>query len=160
MSMMNPSAFTMEYDKSSKTLKTVCGVCKAFNPDELPSGSMHPPITKFDALWDTGATGSVISRNVVQKLGLESTGKGKVYHANGMAIVDTYSVNILLPNNIIFSVLKVTEGILNGIDVLIGMDIILKGDFAVTTSQGKNKFTFQIPSTHDTDYVRENFPMR
>jgi len=73
-----------------------------------------------------------------------------------VSIVNTYSVNILLPNDITFSALKVTEAVLSGVDVLIGMDIILKGDLAVTTSQGKTKFTFQIPSTHDTDYAKEN----
>jgi len=144
--MANPRSFTLVYEKSSKTLETSCGVCKAFNSD----------FKTFFALWDTGATGSVISKNVVEELELKSTGKEKVYHANGVSIVDTYSVNILLPNDITFSALKVTEGVLSGVDVLIGMDIILKGDLAVTKSQGKTKFTFQIPSTHDTDYAREN----
>jgi preprotein translocase subunit SecA len=51
--------------------------------------------------------------------------------------------------------LYVTEGILSGTDVLIGMDIISKGDFSITASQQKTKFSFQIPSTHDTDYVKE-----
>jgi uncharacterized protein YecA (UPF0149 family) len=44
---------------------------------------------------------------------------------------------------------------LTGTDVLIGMDIISMGDFTVTASKRKTKFSFQIPSTHDTDYVKE-----
>lgn len=44
---------------------------------------------------------------------------------------------------------------LNGSDVLIGMDIIARGDFAMSNSNGKTKFTFQIPATHEHDYVKE-----
>ena len=136
------------------SLETSCWVCAAFDPAVLQTGIDYPPFTEFNALWDTGATGTVISEKVVQALGLKSTGKEIVYHANGRSKVDTYSINILLPNNVDFRALKVTEGVLNNIDVLIGMDIISKGDFAVTTSQGKTKFSFQIPSTHKIDFAK------
>ena len=56
------------------------------------------------------------------------------------------------------SFLQVTEGDITGTDVLIGMDIISQGDFAITASQGETKFTFQIPSTHDIDFVKERSP--
>jgi hypothetical protein len=88
----------------------------------------------------------------VSTLNLKPTGKARVFHANGESIVNTYSVNVLLPNNLGFSSLPVTEGVLT--DVLIGMDIISKGDFSVTASQGKTKFSFQLPSTHDTDLCK------
>ena len=48
----------------------------------------------------------------------------------------------------------VTEMLID-VDVLIGMDIISKGDFSITASQGKTKFSFQIPSTHDIDYDKK-----
>jgi predicted aspartyl protease len=114
-----------------------------------------PPIMQFNALWDTGAEGSVISERVAKALGLEPTGLARVYHANGESMVNTYSVNIFLPNNTAFYVPMVTESILTGTDVLIGMDIISMGDFTVTASKRKTKFSFQIPSTHDTDDVKE-----
>ena len=98
----------------------------------------------------------MISERVVKSLGLEPTGVARVYHANGESMVNTYSVNIFLPNNAVFYVPMVTEGILTGTDVLIGMNIISRGDFAITASKGKTKFSFQIPSTHDTDYVKEH----
>jgi uncharacterized protein YecA (UPF0149 family) len=37
------------------------------------------------------------------------------------------------------------------------MDIIVRGDFAISQSSGKTKFTFQIPSTHDFDFYKENY---
>lgn len=149
-----PQAFTVKYHGIASALETNCGICEAYNPT-LQQGQKHPPIREFKALWDTGAMGSVVSTNVVQALGLKSTGKARVFHANGESTVNTYSINILLPNKVAFSTLRVTEGVLNDTDVLIGMDIISRGDFSVTTSQYKTKFSFQVPSTHDTDYVEE-----
>ncbi len=149
-----PKAFTVEYTGLVSALVTNCGICEAYNPDFQPKGK-HPDVKHCNAIWDTGAMGSVISVNIAQELNLQPTGKAKVFHANGEAIVNTYFVNILLPNKVGFSSLRVTEGNLNGADVLIGMDIISRGDFVTTSSQGKTMFSFQIPSTHCTDYVKE-----
>ncbi len=115
---------------------------------------MPPDFVEFHALWDTGAMRSVISTEVVKILGLLPVGQAKVYHTNGVSIVKTYLIDILLPNAIEFSTVLVTEGILGDTDVLIGMDIISKGDFAVTGSNGKTKFSFQVPSTHDIDFSK------
>lgn len=41
-------------------------------------------------------------------------------------------------------------------DVLIGMDIIGAGDFALTSPKGKLQFTFRIPSQADIDFVRDD----
>ena len=153
---MTPKSFTIEYAGLVSSLKTTCGICMAVDPVKLQANAKYPPVTQFITLWDTGAEGSVISKNVIQTLKLESTGKAKVFHAGGESLVNTYSVNILLPNNTVFYVPIATEGNLEGTDALIGMDIISHGDFTITAAHGRTKFTFQIPSTHDTDYVREN----
>lgn len=39
--------------------------------------------------------------------------------------------------------------------MLIGMDIINLGDFALTHKNGGTVFSFQIPSTHEYDFVRQ-----
>ena len=135
------SAFTIEYSGIVSALETQCGICEAYNP-AFQQGVKYPTVSNCKAIWDTGAMGSVISTNVVQTLNLKSAGKAKVFHADGQSIVNTYFVNILLPNNVGFSSLRVTEGKLNDTDVLIGMDIISRGDFAVTASQGNTKFSF------------------
>lgn len=152
---ISPKAFTVEYFGIVPALGTKCGVCMAFNPI-LQQGAPHPPVADCTAIWDTGAMGSVISEQLVLKLNLKPTGKARVFHANGESIVNTYSVNILLPNGVGIPSLPVTEGKLSDTDVLIGMDIISRGDFSITASQGKTKFSFQLPSTHNTDYVVEN----
>lgn len=48
--------------------------------------------------------------------------------------------------------IPVTEGCLNGADMLIGMDIIGLGDFAITHKNMGTVFSFQIPSTHEYDF--------
>ena len=110
----------------------------------------------FTAIWDTGATHSVVSQSVVDACALEPIGVQKVYHAQGeTGDVPAFLVNIALPNNVGFSGLRVTLGALRGADVLIGMDIIGAGDFAVTHQGGQTKFSFRFPPQADIDFVIE-----
>ena len=104
---------------------------------------------------DKGATGTVISANVVQKLNLKPVSKAKVYHANGDSIVNVYLINLFLPNNVAIPFVKVTEGKLNGTDLLIGMDVISLGDFSITNVSGNTTLSFRVPSSVEIDYVKE-----
>ena len=148
----NIKSFVADYDGLSAELKTACGIGFPYNP-AYPNGNMQ--IEQFHALWDTGAMGSVITRNAAKKLGLSPIGIASVYHAYGAIDVHVYLVSMRLPCNIEFPYVRVTEGELSGVDVLIGMDIIARGDFAITSPEGNTKFTFQIPSTHNIDFVSE-----
>ena len=135
-------------------LKNECEVSEAWDPS---SGSPQPNMKPFTVIWDTGATHSVITPNVVTACGLKSIGVQKVYHAQGVTDdVETFLVNILLPNNVGFPGLRVTLGELVGADMLIGMDIISQGDFAVTNSNNRTKFSFRMPSMGDIDFVAES----
>ena len=62
---------------------------------------------------------------------------------------------MILPSNVIFEGLRVTEGILAGTEVLIGMDIIASGDFAVThcNEDGGTTMSFCVPSVQEIDFV-------
>jgi predicted aspartyl protease len=154
--MSNPKAFTLKFNGNiARTLITECGVCRAFDP---LSRAKHPEIAKFNGLWDTGATGSVISKNVVDALNLKPISKAKVFHANGESLVNVYAINLFLPNQVAFPFVKVTEGILNGFDILIGMDIITSGDFALTNTAGSTTFSFRVPSIEEIDYVKDKEP--
>lgn len=69
---------------------------------------------------------------------------------------DVYLVNIYLPNHVVFEQVHVTCGKLNGpFSILIGMDIISTGDFAITHPNGKTKMTFSFPSSRNIDFVKE-----
>lgn len=111
---------------------------------------------EFYAIWDTGATGCVITQSVVDACGLVSTGRAKVNGVHGESEVDTFLVNIFLPNSVGISGVPVTLGILGeDADVLIGMSIINRGDFAVTNLDGITKFSFRFPSQVHIDFVEE-----
>lgn len=153
---MNYQAFTLKHDHQRlSVLKTQVGVTVAFDPTDSPP---HPIPQPFVGIWDTGATNSVISKNVVDKLGLIPFTKVKSYHANGESIVDCYLVNLVLPNGVGIQAVKVTEGILKGTDVLIGMDVITLGDFSITNFGGKTTFSFRIPSVEEVDFVAHGSP--
>jgi len=106
-------------------------------------------------VWDTGATGTVITKQVADEIGLKPIGVTKVYHAQGEGLTNEYLVNVALPNGLIIHPVRVTEGALAGCDVLIGMEIIALGDFAVTNAngQGGTTLSFCIPSVEEIDFV-------
>lgn len=68
----------------------------------------------------------------------------------------SYAVNVKLPNEVEFQGLRVILGNLRSYDVLIGMDIISLGDFAITHPGNETKFSFRIPSQADIDFARDD----
>lgn len=136
-------SFTKRYDRLKSELET---------PVWLTDPSKKC-FVELVAVWDTGATNSVITRTAAQKCGLIPVGVENVSGVTGSSQVAAYFVTIRLPNNIEMN-LRVTEGEdCIGCDVLIGMDVISKGDFCVT-NRGVTVFTFRVPSIETTDYVR------
>ncbi len=109
----------------------------------------------YKAIWDTGATGTVITRRVATELGIAPSGVITLLTVGGTRDSDTYLVDIRLPNRVDFANIRVTEGILGDADVLIGMDIICQGDFAITNVGGKTIASYRVPSLETIDYVKE-----
>lgn len=131
-----------------------CQVCAAFAPDDRPDPL--PEQMSFPAVWDTGASGSVISQRIADALGLVATGMTNVDGVHGPSQTETYLVNISLPNGVMFHGLRVTRGVLKGFDVLIGMDVIAAGDFSVSGFNGQTMLSFRVPSKQATDYVQDH----
>ena len=109
----------------------------------------------FNAIWDTGASGSVITNEVISQLSLDPIDEKEVHTANGPRVSQVYLVNIFLRNQVVFQGVPVTDAEMIGGDVLIGMDIIGLGDFAVTHSDGKTCMSFQVPSNRKIDFVKD-----
>ena len=116
------------------------------------------------ALWDTGATNSAITFLAAKKLGLVATGKINASGLGGTIQKDRFLVDLELPNVISVPNLSVTEidnpkdeqgNLLEPFGILIGMDIICRGDFSITHSEGVTVMSFRTPSIVTTDYVRE-----
>ena len=108
------------------------------------------------ALWDTGASSSIIDRKAAKILCLESQGVHILTTANGTNKFCNYIIDLDLTNNV-----KITNFIVGGgdlgddIDFLIGMDIISQGDFSISNVNGSTTFSFRIPSVKEIDYVKE-----
>lgn len=121
------------------------------------SGTSAPQIFPFPGIWDTGASASAISQRIVDTCGLKPTGMAQVQTADGLVPAETYLVNIYLPNQVMFQHMQVTKANLGPHnDVLIGMDIICAGDFAITNKDGKTVFSFRVPSEVSLDFVKEH----
>lgn len=112
---------------------------------------------KWNGLWDTGASLSSIDQRVVDELGLTPVGKQKISTANGIILVNTYMIDIALPNHVIVqNVLVSCSNLGEDTDILIGMDIIRHGDFSITHTDNSTTFSFRIPSVKEIDYVQES----
>jgi len=109
---------------------------------------------KYEGIWDTGATASCITNKIVKECNLLPIGIQKVIAANGEYLTNQYIVDLWLPNKIVIKNLRVTEGSFSGADLLIGMDVMNKGDFAVSNYNGKTIFSFRMPSVSETNYVK------
>ena len=80
--------------------------------------------------WDTGASVSLISARVAKVLGLESIGKSGVSGYNeGVDVKDTFLIHVGLPTGDIVTNIMAMEFDSDEYDVVIGMDVICKGDF-------------------------------
>lgn len=106
------------------------------------------------ALWDTGATGTCVSKELVQKLKLQPIGMQQIQTPSGTAIVNQYKMHIVLNNEIIVKDVSVIDSEIGNqnIDVLIGMDIITLGDFGISNYENKTQFSFRVPSQEHVDY--------
>ena len=122
-------------------LAAPCHVSKAFNP---ACGVPDYPRIAFDAMWDTGATKSVISQRVVDALELKPIRSGFTQGVHGMGTSKAYVVNLYLPDGISMSewtVIGVDPGDV-WYDLIIGMDLISLGDFSVRNVNGKTEWSF------------------
>ncbi len=137
-------AFTTKYSQRTSVLFTDIGVSKPDHDGEL---------SKFRGVWDTGATNSVISKRVVDALGLKAVRTTRNYTANGEREAGVYIVDLVLPNKVVLAGQPVIDGLLVDAEVLVGMDVIGKGDFAVTHQGNGTCMTFQLPSNNHIDFV-------
>jgi predicted aspartyl protease len=151
-------AFTARANGRSLRLITEIEIFPPFAPTttSLTAAALPAQGKKYQGLYDTGATNSAISPRVVADLQLDSIGARTVGVGGGSLSTTAHLVNIGLPNRVMFPMVPVAKMVLlGGIDVLIGMDILGTGDFAVTHQDGKTVFSFCTPSRRHIDFVSE-----
>jgi len=152
-------AFTVKHQGIWNRIRTEAAVFPAFDPEHLPDPL--PKEYRCLALWDTGATGSVITAATAAALGLIPVGTANISHAGGNSVANTYMVHIGLPNNILVTSVLVSETPdTTAFGLIIGMNIITTGDFAITNVGGNTVLSFCYPSKTMIDYVVEVNKMR
>lgn len=127
-----------------KALITACAVSASWDPlEEKP----EPVAVRYECLWDTGATISAVTKRVATDLGLATEALIPIQHAGGSSDnVPQHYVNLQLPNNVVMAGRPVAQLPLSNCDVIVGMDIISQGDFAISNLDGNTTFTFRMPS--------------
>jgi predicted aspartyl protease len=150
-------ALTTKYNDITRILQSQVHVSIAFDPSTHPKpiNPQNCGAKEFVAIWDTGATGTAVSKKVIEECGLKQIGVVEVHTANEKRLSPVYLASIFLPNHVLFPSLRVNEATIKDADVLIGMDIITKGDFAVTNKEGKTVFSFRMPSVECIDFVNQ-----
>ncbi len=142
--ILPPKSFTVSYNKRTNKLRVEILVSKHLS--RMANFDLEVQnAKKFIGIWDTGATNSVISQKVINECGLVATGMTMVHSATEAKLCETFFVSIFLPNKVVFPFVRVTRGVLTDCDILIGMDIISTGDFAITQHDNKTKFSFRFP---------------
>lgn len=156
MSSLPYHAFTQKYPGITNRIITPVHVAAGFDPANPPP---NPKFISVSALWDTGASQSVVTATTAKTLGLVEVGKSLVHHAGGKGLASTYVVNFLLPNQVGMPgvlVSECTDPEHNQFGAIIGMDIIMAGDLAITNHNGSSWVTYRNPSVGGMDFVTDS----
>lgn len=151
-------------DPRKRVLETEAGISAPWHPDK---GGEHPPVLWTSGIWDTGASITTLDLSLVERLGLKPIDQVDVQTAKGLRKAGVYYANVYLrtgmKSGIAFGEIPVIDGeILDGSGgegkVLIGLDIISSGDFAVSNFRNEPLFTFRMPSRQRIDFTRQGGP--
>ena len=146
--MPNPQPFTLTRNYSYLAKKLLTDDVEIYTVEGY---STREETKKVTALWDTGATSSAISWRLYKGMNLIHRDFRPVNSVHSTRWDPILYISIGLPaQNGVKKIEKVMVTVCNlikGIDLIIGMDIIQYGDFAISNSGGKTLFSFTIPPT-------------
>jgi len=132
------NAFAKKYPALAPDLNTDIEV--------FPVSSVTHQGTTVYAIWDTGASQTVITHRLMSHLNLIPIETKLVHGVNSKQLVDVVAISIKLPNGFLIPDIRVFVcDIPSPIDMLIGMDIIQRGDFHISNIGEHTLFSFVIP---------------
>jgi len=133
------NAFAKKYPTLTPDLNTDIEV--------FPVSSVNHQGATAYAIWDTGASQTVITHRLMSRLNLIPIETKLVHGVNSKQLVDVVAISIKLPNGFLIPDIRVFVcDIPSPIDLLIGMDVIQMGDFHISNIGGHTLFSFVIPS--------------
>jgi hypothetical protein len=99
-------------------------------------------------MWDTGSTGCCISQTLAEYLDLTTVDSWSLTSVHGSKPSKVYFLDIILPDKITIANIPVVE-IDTGqqYDLIIGMNIISLGDFAISNNGGNTVMSFRLPAS-------------
>ena len=142
-------AFTASYNVSVKRLISPASILPILTVNKTASSIPN----QIRAFWDTGATISCIKPELFNRLQLRlynTAGLTTIAGVGGKIEAALTLVNLFLTSTFVitFCPLYITD-FPGKADVLIGMDIIQMGDFAVCNADSKTSFSFAMPPFSD-----------
>lgn len=104
-----------------------------------------------NALWDTGSTESLISEKIVKMIEPILKNKSKYVTRDVVIECETYAVSLSLSDEITFRDVLMKKADLSdkNVDIIIGMDIISRGDFEIRNYNNLVEFAFRIPPKNE-----------
>jgi hypothetical protein len=100
-------------------------------------------------MWDTGSTGTCISARLARYLELSSVASLDLTTVHDSKASNVYMLDIILPDGIRIANVPAAEiDSKREFDIIIGMNIISLGDFAITNNSGKTVMSFRLPSAN------------
>ena len=99
------------------------------------------------AIWDTGATGSMIAADVAERLNLRPFGETRILGVHGAQKAKVYKVDLVFKHaGVILPGVRVSEANSGGgFDLLVGMDIIGRGMFGIYGNGESLSVVFGLP---------------
>jgi hypothetical protein len=151
----------------SRSFTARCGGGKPYSlisaVDVAPMDDTRPAderrAVRCNAVWDTGASITCVSRRIACKLSLKLYEKMDVHTGGGLSRNPPCIISLSLPNGIrldgiVALAMNIDE---NDFDVIIGLDVIGKGDFAVSGFGGETVFSYRHPPRQAIDFERYDY---
>ena len=138
------AVYTKEYESQPEAILTSVIICPAVDLSANVAVPVHCQVE--NVLWDTGATNTLISQEVVDALGLQPKNKALISSAGGDVESWIYLVHVILPTGTAELNVQALLNDNSDYDVVIGMDIINSCDFCYTNKDGKSTISLCHPA--------------
>jgi hypothetical protein len=149
---LHSDSFTIKTRKNELFLTTSVGISTPF--DETHIKRIPKPYWTA-ALWDTGATHCSITASLAKELDLIPASKVRVEHAKGVSYENLYFLTLHVTKKYYVEIeLTECQSVSNNFEIIIGMNVISHGDFALTSKNGIITFSFRLPSSTHIDFTK------
>ncbi|GHV75630.1 hypothetical protein AGMMS49942_04510 [Spirochaetia bacterium] len=141
-------AFTVAYEGITNEISTPVRLEPVFTYDKSLVGTQ----IEVDALWDTGAAMTCIKPSLRDRLKLRQSELVEPITLSGSGDVEAEGTLVsfwLVPNFVVELCPVYIADFPGDEELLIGMDIITLGDFAVCNANGMTSFSFAVPPFPD-----------